>query len=334
LLLCVDLTHMGVPTIAAKAASSTGTILAARALLRSVVRRVPAPAGTCCDRKAAHGTTRAVAASGAELDRDRGFVIGIVIRSMRRTRTQQEDSFMEPRKTGGVMMGTVLLALGVVAFFAGAPVAIWHWGWRPTHVWALNITAGLAVLFAIGRVTGKHLLTDERRRWSLSRLQLLAWTALLLPSIWTMVTLKLLADVDDPLALGMDENLWALLGISAASFVGSPLILERKRATPGALDVRDGGSGDAGAGELRDLFRGEDTANADVVDVGRVQMCLFTALAILVYFAACWHAFASQAAGALVFPAMSQGLVALLGISHATYLAGKVPNRVATTARG
>jgi len=223
----------------------------------------------------------------------------------------------------------VLLVLAITAFFGGAPLALQQWEWRPTHVWALDIVAGLAILVAVGRVTGKHLLTDERRRWSLSRFQLLAWTALLLPSIWTMVVLKLFANADDALALGMDENLWALLGISAASFVGSPLILERKQRKAGALDVRSAPADGASGGELRDLFRGEDTANADMVDVGRVQMCLFTAIALLVYFAACWHTFAVTSARALAFPPMSQSLVALLGISHATYLAGKLPDRVA-----
>jgi hypothetical protein len=50
--------------------------------------------------------------------------------------------------------------------------------------------------------------------------------------------------------------------------------------------------------------------------------------------AACWHAFASQAPAVLAFPAMSQNLVALLGISHATYLVGKIPGRAAATTGG
>lgn len=234
------------------------------------------------------------------------------------------------RETG---MAVVLLGLGVSAFLGGPPVALAQWGWHPVQAWVLNIIAGVVVLVAIGRVTGQHLLTDQRRRWSLSRLQLLLWTLLLLPSIWTMVVSKLLAGVGDALALGMDDNMWALLGISAASFVGSPLILDRKRATPGVLDVRAPDSASPGP-ELRDLFRGEDAANADFVDIGRVQMCLFTLIAVTVYFAACWHAFASQAPSVLAFPAMSQNLVALLAISHATYLAGKVPGRLTGPAAG
>jgi hypothetical protein len=214
--------------------------------------------------------------------------------------------------------------IGAAVFFGGAPLAIQYLGWRPVHAWVLSIAAGVGVLLAISHVTGQHLLTDERRRWSLSRLQLLTWTVLLLPSVWTMVMVKLLGGVDDPLALGIDDNMWALLGISAASFVGSPVILERKRTAPGVLDIRALGDG---AGELRDLFRGEDAANAQMVDISRVQMCLFTAVVVCVYFAACWRAFATQTAGALAFPAMSQNMVALLGISHATYLVGKVPMR-------
>jgi hypothetical protein len=230
---------------------------------------------------------------------------------------------------GGTGRGTgarsiAWLVVAALVFLAGPWLALYA-RWQPAHVWGLNIMAGIAVLVAISRATGQHLLTDERRRWSLSRLQLLTWTALLLPSVWTMVGEKLLGGADDALALGMNDNMWALLGITAASFVGSPLILERKRATPGALDVRAPGAGD---GELRDLFRGEDAGSAEMVDIGRVQMCLFTAIAVCAYFAACWHAFATQSAATLAFPPMSQNLVALLGISHATYLVGKVPARI------
>lgn len=220
--------------------------------------------------------------------------------------------------------------VGSALAFAVAPLlAVGDWHWRQQHVWLLSIAAGAMVLLAIGRVTGQHLLTDERQRWSLSRLQLLAWTLLVLPSVWTMVVLKLGASVADPLALGMDEYLWGLLGISAGSFVGASLIAERKRATPGLVDRR-AAPGDSG--ELRDLFRGEDVGNAQLVDLGRVQMCLFTAVALLVYFAACWHAFAGESATRLAFPEVSQNLVALIGISHATYLAGKLPDRPAQAA--
>lgn len=221
------------------------------------------------------------------------------------------------------------LAVTVAAFFSASPLAIAQWHWQPVHAWAVTIAAGIGVLFAIGQVAGQHVLVDDRQRWSLSRLQLLAWTVLLLPSIWTMAIVRLLGHAEDPLALGLDENMWALLGISAASFVGSPLILDRKRATPGLLDVAAAPAPGATAGGLHDLFRGEEAGNAELVDIGRVQMCLLTAVTVVVYFAACWRAFAVESATALAFPAMSQNLIVLLGISHATYLAAKLPDRPA-----
>jgi hypothetical protein len=234
--------------------------------------------------------------------------------------------------SGGKAAAIAMLVLGCIMFFGAPPIAMRDWGWRPTHVWLLDVVAGVAILVAIGRIAGQPLLTDERRRWSLSRLQLLSWTMLVLPTVWTMVVRKLLAGADDPLALGMDENLWALLGVSAASFVGSPLILERKRATTGLLDVRSVATHGDNTGEVRDLFRGEESGNAEVVDIGRVQMCLFTAIAVAVYFAAVWNALAVETATALAFPPMSQSLVGLIGISHATYLAAKLPDRAARTA--
>lgn len=123
--------------------------------------------------------------------------------------------------------------------------------------------------------------------------------------------------------------MWALIGISAASFVGSPLILERKRAIPGLLDVAANSADDPSPGGVRDLFRGEETGNSELVDISRVQMCLLTVTTVVAYFIACWRAFQSEPATALEFPAMSQSLVVLIGISHATYLAAKLPDRPA-----
>jgi hypothetical protein len=132
---------------------------------------------------------------------------------------------------------TALLALALAAFFGAPFITDYYLSLSPKITWLIVLVAMWLVLIAIEKVAGKSLLTDERGRWSLSRLQLLSWTGFLIPTIWSMAALRFLAGPADPLALGMDDNLWALLGISAASSVGSPILLERK-SRGGTLDMR------------------------------------------------------------------------------------------------
>jgi hypothetical protein len=191
------------------------------------------------------------------------------------------------------------------------------------------IAIGAVTLESVARATGKRLLEDERGRWSLARCQLIAWNLLLIPTFWTMFVCKLVAGVANPLDLGMDANIAWLLGISAAAFVGSPLIMSRKQATPGLVDSPRARGGPAG---FADLVRGEDAGNAGVLDIGRVQLVLFTGVTLFAYFAACWPAFASASPSAPRFPAVTTDMLTLLGISHATYLVNKNVDRPALRA--
>lgn len=220
------------------------------------------------------------------------------------------------------------LALAIGIMVGGVPALLVAHTWRTSSVWLLALAAMALALAAGGSLAGAHrLVEDERGRWSLSRAQSLVWLWLLVPTYWTIAMSRLLADVADPLTVGMDENLWALLGISAASLVASPLILARKQATaPGLVDTpRELGRTTPG---WRDLVRGEDTGNSDVVDLGRLQLIVFTAVAVALYFASCWHTLAAVAPPELAFPALSRDLVTLLGISHAAYLANKNVDRI------
>jgi hypothetical protein len=149
-------------------------------------------------------------------------------------------------------------------------------------------------------------------------------------------------------------ELWVLLGISLTSLVASPLLLTPKKETapaPGAfergvnrmelagdpsatavgvLNARDNPA-DARAG---DLATGEELANAGYVDVSRLQNLYFTLILALVYAAILHQAFAGDAF-IHALPALSAGMVTLVGISHAGYLAAKsvqkTPDTTATS---
>jgi len=206
----------------------------------------------------------------------------------------------------------------LVAWFVLAPVFVLEQrGWRPASAWELDIAAAWLLLVGIAKATRTRILVDARGRWSLSRLQLVLWTCLLLPTLWTMASVRMVAGATDPVALGMDENLWLVLGISMTSFATSPLILQRKEVRAPGMLVRGTGSNPS------DLVCGEDAGNAGYLDLARLQLLFFTGVSVCVYAVACHHALATAPHVDVALPPVSQSLVALLGISHATYLVNK-----------
>jgi hypothetical protein len=76
-----------------------------------------------------------------------------------------------------------------------------------------------------------------------------------------------------------------------------------------------------------DLFRGEEISNYKLVDMSKVQMLFFTLVVIITYIALLSNVLSNVAllrtSESLSFPAFSDSLNALLGISHGTYLTVK-----------
>jgi hypothetical protein len=217
--------------------------------------------------------------------------------------------------------------------------------WRLAS-WLL-IMALLGLLFVligrgvIGLWTG--CLIDNRNRMSLSRLQLISWTALVLSAF------KIHADPrTDALDIVVPAQVWSLLGISTASLAGSATIkyakrnasvnekvaeaeLEKtKQAMPsspetesleaqGLLVTKETPQN----ANISDLFTGDEVGSAAQLDVGKVQMFFFTLIVVLAY--AIGLGSILYRAGGLPqgLPDVSEGMVVLLLISHAGFLAGK-----------
>jgi hypothetical protein len=76
-----------------------------------------------------------------------------------------------------------------------------------------------------------------------------------------------------------------------------------------------------------DLFRGEEISNYKLVDMSKVQMLFFTMVVIVTYVALLSNVLSNvpllRTSENLSFPAFSDSLNALLGISHGTYLTVK-----------
>jgi hypothetical protein len=220
----------------------------------------------------------------------------------------------------------------------------------------LHPTSGLQLLtlllavsaMLLGRwVTGywRGILIDGRNRLSLSKLQAVAWTILVLAAYGTAVLANLRGNRAMAFDVSVPQELWLAMGISIVSLVGSPLIKSKKKEAGApreaeqrhaiwALTGRQVSAGARAEGVLvtlgspsaaswTDLFEGEEVGNAGLVELGKFQMFMFTVLLIGGYGLMLATTFSTVSGSIMALPALSGGGVALLGISHAGYLADK-----------
>ena len=228
--------------------------------------------------------------------------------------------------------------------------------------------AGLGLLTIFATVAGhgimglwRGVLIDERNKLSLSRLQMLAWTILVLSGILAAVLWNS-RDPNNkyPFSIAVPAELWWLMGISTTSLVGSPLIRSTKTGEP----LNRGEAPPAAAAKelnrtmselvrqnvpantidrhgkiiywkwpedarFADLFQGDEVGNAAHLDLGKVQMFFFTLILVFTYAVILGRMFVNVSSAITEFPPVDQGMVALLGISHAGFLSNNaVPHSV------
>lgn len=194
-----------------------------------------------------------------------------------------------------------------------------------------------------GRATG--ILIDERKVMSLSRFQITIWTVIIVSAYFTMASARIYAGMENPLDIAIDWRLWALLGISSTSLVGTPLILDSKKREK-MVDAGKKGKlrRDLNADEnlegivfvnkqdtdakFSDMFEGDEAGNEGHVDMSKVQMFFFTIISALSYVVLLFKILDTSAPTSLPF--LSEGLIALLTISHGAYLANKTVNHTST----
>jgi hypothetical protein len=237
-------------------------------------------------------------------------------------------------------------------------IAILPVGLLTPSTYRLYVWLGLLILLTVFALIAGHgltgmwlgLLIDERNKMSLSRLQMILWTVLILSGFLTVALANIAAGVvENPLAISIPEELWLLMGISTASLVGSPLIMSTKKVkepkeeeqnqTIVSMAAEEGVSSnelepkvtnkgqvivnkDPKYARLSDLFKGEETGNAAQLDLGKIQMFYFTLILVFAYAVALGDLLCGT--GKIdAFPVLSSSMVALLGISHAGYLTNK-----------
>jgi hypothetical protein len=245
----------------------------------------------------------------------------------------------------------------VVVIAVGMPL----FGWLLAPVsrlfsWLLILVLMTLFIVIVGhgltrRLSG--LLIDPRNKMSLSRFQMILWTVIILSGYFAAALYNLSKIYDNPLAIALQPELWTLMGISTVSLIGSPLIKSSKEfKTPDAaqqefalqraavqrgIDKQDLDSRgllivnkSIDKASLSDMFATEETGDAGHLDLGKVQMFFFTLVLALSYAVALAIMFDAPPDKILELPTLSQGMLALLGISNGGYLVNKATPRSKT----
>jgi hypothetical protein len=243
---------------------------------------------------------------------------------------------LDPHWISALVGGLVLAMIGV-----GASTRI------PGQIaWLVEMALFIGAMAVVGLGVGGRaagILITPQKLMSLARFQMVLWTVLLLSAYFTVVMRRI--GLPDPLAVTIDWRLWALMGLSSTSLVGSPLLQLVKRTqvpqdgvtrtTADALgqpeDEVDAhargilyGNPSIHDARFTDMFGGDEVGNAHLVDASKVQLFLFTIVAAGAYGASLYRLIGGTPAAEITsFPALTSGLVAILGISHAAFLGGK-----------
>ena len=273
--------------------------------------------------------------------------------------------------------------IACVVVLAAMILLSWNWpAWRDaahpekSALFAQWCWGGVALCLAaflmlISAGITKHplgFLINERNLMSLARFQTVLWTIIILSAYLVIAMARVVMNVPNPLEITIDAKIWALLGISLTSLVGTSLINSTKTdkkpdpkeisktatalaannnlpsdttAASAVSVIKDNKQGTLYANpsvsdaSFSDMFEGDEVGNAAYVDIAKVQMFFFTIIVAISYIFLLLTDTLTKLATADpakvdALPVLSSGMIALLGISHAGNLAGKGVNRTAT----
>jgi hypothetical protein len=195
--------------------------------------------------------------------------------------------------------------------------------------WGGSAVVLIALALLVGHAVTQQwlgLLIDSRGRYSLTHLQL---------SLWTIVILSLLAGVFfgrwqhnvDPLGFSVPAVVLGLLGISVGSAVTVTAAKVAKNTTRPA-NVAAAAPGPWRPSLIQIFLQEEGTYADQVIDITKFQNFVITVVLVLAYIGLAVHTItaAGDASKVTALPGFSGTFLVLLGISHAAYLAGKLPS--------
>jgi hypothetical protein len=169
------------------------------------------------------------------------------------------------------------------------------------------------------------ILIDRRGRYSLTQFQLVLWTVVIVSLISGVFWGRLVAGVSDSLGFVIPNELLAVLGISVGSTAAATVIKTQKEMTN---KTGVAASDPSAPPHFSQIFLAEEGPMANrIIDVAKYQNFWITLVLVVAYVALAVATIqkAASAGDLKSLPGFSQGFLTLLLISHAGYLAGKLP---------
>jgi hypothetical protein len=170
------------------------------------------------------------------------------------------------------------------------------------------------------------ILIDDRGRYSLTRFQITLWSILVISVVAGLFYGRLASgSAATALDFKIPPELLAAMGISAGSAAAATAVKASKNATrPEAVAA----SGPQDLPRWTQMLLREEGSNADkVIDIAKFQNFWITIFLVGAYTLLVGAAISkAKTVGDFVLPGFSATFLTLLGISHAGYIAGKLPN--------
>lgn len=260
------------------------------------------------------------------------------------------------KNTISKVRGGFLQPLAIILIFGAIVGVSLSVSIQPEYSWLISTILMIVFVSILGLWITKNplgVLINNRNLMSMSRLQTTLWTFLVIPGFVVLVLYRLKHSVTNPLQVTIPTQLWAAMGISLTSLVGTPLLLSPKAdQSPSGLALSNTSKalGDATPEEIKqqaigtlysnaspsdarvsDMFQGDEVGNKGSVDLAKIQMFAFSVCLILVYAVGIWNLLVSLhglpgeilAKTSATLPPLTQDAVYLLLISHAGYLSSK-----------
>lgn len=246
---------------------------------------------------------------------------------------------------GRLASGWALLAVFVASVAAIALTNYYQIQAHPRVAFFVTLAVLVFSIAVIGMaVNGRPagIVIDNRNRVSLSKFQATLWTVLVVAALMTIASHNLALDpVGNPLDFTIPGELLAAMGISAASFVATPMVLSLKaQSEPAPADARKAaaqmdtsaadpkftgklfGRTDPAGASWADMLRGDEVGNAFSTDLSKVQQLFISLVLVGIYGMAVLERLATPAVIDKL-PPLNENFVWLMAISHASYIAYK-----------
>src|SRR5262245_19739176 len=192
--------------------------------------------------------------------------------------------------------------------------------------WIIAFVVLLILAGLIGKQTTQRylgILIDDRGRYSLTHFQVVLWTILILSSGLGV----LISQGFDPKNFVLPPQLLGLMGISAVSAALATGVKGAKDAPGATANVARAGEFTRSNGtiiritpRIAQMWLEEEGDLADqVVSITKYQNFIFTLVILVFYVTIAWKADG--------LPELPDNVVWLIGISHAGYVGGKVPDK-------